>query len=780
MIVNKRDNYSLKKIINMKTKTICTVLVLVFLLTFFPNSNVCAWSAPVNVTINRLSMMTGFHSATGNSLPTGQYQITGTGEITYCVDQEGFGPGSGTAYALYDSEINTSYRDGITAILLRGYPNYTNGLTNLQAQYSTAMAIHFWERVCFGNSEGYSATGVTASSGYENALLWSLQLLNFAQNQFVPVLFAEFAQATEWKNNGGVFQCKVMILAHDTDSWILSMPEGVTVNENTTLSGSGDTLATMTLNNPSTFMGSNRQIYLQGYGSKGHGNIHYYVSGGFQTLVAVSREVITDGDPDYLELDDATTTVTLTKLGSDTQAGVSGAHFKVWSNADETVLVGEGDTNESGELIFSDIIFGTYYWRETTAPAGYVIDPAQYSFIADAGGVSGVTTLTNIPTTTTLYKIDADTSAALDGAHYIIRNSADAVVAQGDTGTSGQVRFQKLPIGSYTFTESKAPVGYLILKGTHSFVIQSDGSVTGETVLSDTRQQIQFTLTKSKGNAVWNDDIKSYEWGIVPAEGITFAVFAAADIRNREGLVIYYKDELVDTITTNAQGIAATTADLYYGPYYARETDGTSDIILDTETIYPITTEQQDQTTQTAIFELNDGQPIINRKIAGTLDVFKVAADTNLPMEGVVFEIYDKDDQLVDTLTTNEKGHEMTKVLPYGDYYLTETHTIDGYELALKQGFSINNVPEKGESISREELTIVDQKTPPASTPAPTSPPPSPQTSPPAEVLGVYREIIAKTGEENDIKKEAAVVLLLIIPVIWFVLLRRRHFDEGK
>ena len=32
----------------------------------------------------------------------------------------------------------------------------------------------------------------------------------------------------------------------------------------------------------------------------------------------------------------------------------------------------------------------------------------------------------------------------------------------------------------------------------------------------------------------------------------------------------------------------------------------------------------------------------------------------------------------------------------------------------------------------------------------------------------------------DDIKKEAAVVLLLIIPVIWFVLLRRRHFDEGK
>lgn len=48
------------------------------------------------------------------------------------------------------------------------------------------------------------------------------------------------------------------------------------------------------------------------------------------------------------------------------------------------------------------------------------------------------------------------------------------------------------------------------------------------------------------------------------------------------------------------------------------------------------------------------------------------------PLSGVQFEVYDIEDNLVDTIETQESGYAETKVLPWGDYYLIETKAPGG------------------------------------------------------------------------------------------------------
>lgn len=70
--------------------------------------------------------------------------------------------------------------------------------------------------------------------------------------------------------------------------------------------------------------------------------------------------------------------------------------------------------------------------------------------------------------------------------------------------------------------------------------------------------------------------------------------------------------------------------------------------------------------------------------------------DGKRPLEDVKFNIYKineyDDDELVETIITNERGEAFTKELPFGKYYMQEVETNDGYDLNdEKLEFEINN-----------------------------------------------------------------------------------------
>ncbi|MGR5962331.1 MSCRAMM family protein [Bacillus paranthracis] len=53
--------------------------------------------------------------------------------------------------------------------------------------------------------------------------------------------------------------------------------------------------------------------------------------------------------------------------------------------------------------------------------------------------------------------------------------------------------------------------------------------------------------------------------------------------------------------------------------------------------------------------------------------------DENIVLKDAKFDVIDKENNVVDTVTTNEKGIAEVKDLPFGDYFVKEISAPEGY-----------------------------------------------------------------------------------------------------
>ncbi|MEI8199308.1 MAG: SpaA isopeptide-forming pilin-related protein [Eubacteriales bacterium] len=358
-----------------------------------------------------------------------------------------------------------------------------------------------------------------------------------------------------------------------------------------------------------------------------------------------------------------------------------------------------------------------------------------------------------------------------------------AAVLQKDSATRYIASLDGLPLDALTGTaqyivrEVTAPTGDLInpdpLTFDFSFADQTIAQIDQEQSITDTRQKVLLTVEKQKEAAVWNKTTGSFDWPLAAAPEIIFGLYTANGIPAQDGSVVVAADTLVDILYTDAAGIGKTTQDLPMGSYYAREISVTPDVVYDGTMTYPVTASPTaDQNIAIAVIAINDGDAVINRTITGTMEVLKKTADTDLPMEGVVFEVYDNPGNLVDTITTGSDGQARTIVLPYGTYYLIETRTSTGYALAGRTNFSIYLPPAADMAVSEDNMTLLNYLIPATPTPTPTP------TPVPTGILGEYRESVSKTGEQGGNKTASGVLLLLLLLTVSFVLIRRRHLEE--
>lgn len=297
---------------------------------------------------------------------------------------------------------------------------------------------------------------------------------------------------------------------------------------------------------------------------------------------------------------------------------------------------------------------------------------------------------------------------------------ATAAVSQGDGSTKYIASMSGLPLSAdgtaqYIAKEAIAPSGQTLSAAPITFDFtysnQAITEIAALKTVQDTKQDAQISVTKQKESATWNDTTKTFEYPIIGAAGIVFGLYTTNDILSPTGTVIVKKDSLVDLLITGADGKATTTKDLPLGGYYAKEIRVTDEIVWDKKTVYPVTVQPAaDGTTQLVTAALNGGKPIVNRTIKGHLDIYKLASDTDLPMTGVEFEVFDQKGNLIDTITTDADGKANTKLLPYGQYFINETKTNTGYILGATTSFSIFRQPAPGELYSDTDLTLYNDK----------------------------------------------------------------------
>lgn len=134
---------------------------------------------------------------------------------------------------------------------------------------------------------------------------------------------------------------------------------------------------------------------------------------------------------------------------------------------------------------------------------------------------------------------------------------------------------EKLPYGDYTLKEVQAPYGYVLDDTPIPFVISQENASTdtGVTVVKvkakDMAQKGVINITKTGevfSSVEENNGIYTPKYSIGNLKGAVFEVYAAEDITTLDGTVRYDQGSLVDTITTDDDGVAKSK-ELYLGKY---------------------------------------------------------------------------------------------------------------------------------------------------------------------------------------------------------------------
>lgn len=367
-------------------------------------------------------------------------------------------------------------------------------------------------------------------------------------------------------------------------------------------------------------------------------------STGVATITIVNKKLITTGELEIVKKDE-------------NGKVLAGASFLVINSAN--TLVGQVTTNANGIAVVKDLPYGTYTVVEYFAPEGYELDSTpKYVTLSktDPNGKATISVINKKKITTGALKVikKDETGNLLAGAEFEVRDENNKVVGKITTDANGVGTLKDLPFGKYELIETKAPQGYELDATPKSVVVSKD----------DPNGVISVTVENRKEKTTGNlEVVKKDEAGTVLA-GAEFDVYNATD-------------QLVGKITTDANGIGQLN-DLPYGTYKLIETKAPEGYELDTTPKF-ITLSKTDPEGKASI-------DIVNKKVeiptAGSLKIVKYVKDSDpeVYLKDAVFEIYDNNNQLLGTYTTDDNGEILLEDLDPGKYYVIEIEAPPGYE----------------------------------------------------------------------------------------------------
>lgn len=201
------------------------------------------------------------------------------------------------------------------------------------------------------------------------------------------------------------------------------------------------------------------------------------------------------------------------KKDADTNQPIAGAHFSLISLSgdggtwEDGKWVAEGYTDAKGELVFENLHYGEYMFAEDIFPEGYTgtMISGDYYFQVTEDGVTITKEVTNTPIKGNLkiVKKDANTSKPLSGAGFRVFDAEGNQVGEAYTDEHGEVLFENLRYGKYTYREFKAPEGFVLDETMHTFEITKNGVTITETRTNEVIPgSISIHKTDEQGNTL--------------------------------------------------------------------------------------------------------------------------------------------------------------------------------------------------------------------------------------------------------------------------------------
>ena len=245
-----------------------------------------------------------------------------------------------------------------------------------------------------------------------------------------------------------------------------------------------------------------------------------------------------------------------------------------------------------------------------------------------------------------------------DGKYTFSSTVSQANATDMTLDTDGNIHVSGLPQGSYYWKETTTANGYA-LKTKTDVTVEADK--TSKTVVDNQRTSVD------KGELVI---YKTDESGKKYLSGAKFEITAAEDIVVSGGITIRKKGDIIDTVTTDENGKAVITKDIYQGySYTVTEIEAPKGYSLNSEPqTVKIATDTADFGSEVSVKNSPWTAPFIitKKNLGGEL------------LPNCEFEILDENKRQITTGITDENG-VATFSLGYGKYFYHEIAAPEEY-----------------------------------------------------------------------------------------------------
>lgn len=393
----------------------------------------------------------------------------------------------------YDATDGTQYYtptilNGLKAILAHGYPASNGGFNDNQAQYATANAIRYFlaengiqEMPYYLRDTGNSRP----KPGYEALFAWCLELLEYGRHPdtYHSISFSSSDMTLESEDTSFVGDVRVNFTGL-TGGYTLdtsAFPAGTSITGYT--GNSGDTLH---ISIPEEYEESAFPLRASGVYDSTEAVLFFYAP----TTYGQQRVVTCTIDMQSTTVDSGMTvrtpkapirtgTIRLTKV-DENGAPLPGVCFALYDSGKNEIQNGQTDAN--GAVSF-EVPIGDYFYAETATLPYLVLDSTLYPVSVTEGGQLVSTTAVNefARGNLKIVKRDAYEDTPLSGAGFRLYGSDGQQIAEGYTDANGELTFESLLYGSYSYQEFAPPKGYELDDTVYPFSITEHGvTVTQE------------------------------------------------------------------------------------------------------------------------------------------------------------------------------------------------------------------------------------------------------------------------------------------------------------
>lgn len=341
----------------------------------------------------------------------------------------------------------------------------------------------------------------------------------------------------------------------------------------------------------------------------------------------------------------------ITKTDADTKKPLANAKFKV-TTADGTVVGnanGEFITDSNGEILIPNVKPDSYVVTEIQAPEGYEIsEEAKTIQVGTDGGTYQLRFADRALNGLVISKIDEETREPIKNVTFEVSKMNGERIGTYRTDSDGKIALSNLESGWYTVIETKAAKGYALDSEPKHIEVKNG-------------KQALLTVTNRQTSSMLIHKIDA-----VTGEGIYGVTFLVSDAKHNP----------IGQYTSDQNGYVYIDRELKDGKYYVQEIQPAEGYLVDhTKKIFYVEYGETSHITWKNTPQM--GQIQITKKSADDNPINGLTAGTLLP--DVVFEIYSRAGNLVDTVKTDKNGRAVSKTLPLGRYVIKETKAPNYY-----------------------------------------------------------------------------------------------------